>query len=75
MSYTNSYFNASIALPKGNSINFSSINGNVVSLVSSSNTSGNFNLVLPDTAGTINQTLSINNVISNDIILIIVTID
>ena len=63
------YFNASINLPKGNSINFTSNSGKVVTITSNSNTLTNYNLILPPSIGTIDQVIKINNIINNDIIL------
>ena len=45
MSTHNSYFNASIQLPKGDGVSFNSINGNSVIISASSNTTTNYNLL------------------------------
>ena len=60
-----SYFNAPIALPKGNGINFKSQNGNVVVLTTNSNTASNFTLVLPSTLGSTGQNLNLFSITGN----------
>jgi hypothetical protein len=64
-----SYFNASILLPKDNGINFISNNGNIVSILSNSNTIGNYNLVLPNIIGLPTQQLTINSILDNNMYL------
>jgi len=59
------YFNASVALPKGDGINFKSQNGNVVVLTTNSNTTGNFTLVMPSVLGTVGQNLNLFGITGN----------
>jgi hypothetical protein len=63
------YFNASITIPKENSIDFTSKNGNIISITSNTNTLTNYNLILPSNIGIKNQNFRVNNIINNDIIL------
>ena len=67
MSFTKSYFNGSIALPNGNGINLKSTNGNAVTIISSTNTSNSYTLVLPQNQGTLQQRLAIDSISNNNI--------
>ena len=69
MSYHNSYFNASIQLPKGDGVNFNSSNGNSVVISASSNTTSNYNLVLPPTTGIAGQPMLIDTINGNNVLL------
>ena len=53
MSHSNSYFNASIALPKGDGVHFNSINGNSVVILANSNTTTNYNFYIDTKDGKI----------------------
>ena len=70
MSYNNSYFNASIQLPKGDGVSFNSINGNSVVMSASSNaTATSYNLVLPPTTGIAGQPILIDTINGNNVLL------
>ena len=70
MSYNNSYFNASIQLPKGDGVSFNSINGNSVVMSASSNaTATSYNLVLPPTTGIAGQPMLIDTVNGTNVLL------
>jgi hypothetical protein len=60
-----SYFNAPIALPKGEGIDFKSQNGNAVILTTNSNTSSNFTLTMPSHLGNIGQFLNLTDKTGN----------
>ena len=67
MSFTKSYFNGSISMPSGQGIDFKSINGNTVTIISNANTNNNYTLVLPQSQGFVGEQLVIDSVFNNNL--------